>query len=106
MKTIKDIKPKEIKSGTFDISIPFTNDSKYGNPYINLFVNIKVLNGVLLHIRELSNKNNNYSYDIRLSTFKWLYDKNKFDKNDKRKLRLIFKQLKNTYEWTQKFQKN
>jgi len=94
MKTIKDIKPKEIKSNDFEVKIEFTNHEKYGLVYKNSYLYIKC-NQDNFNILEIDTKFDN-TYEISLDTLEWLYYNNRLLKKDKRKIKMIINQLKLT----------
>lgn len=92
MKTIKEIKPKEIKSNDFEVYINFTNHEKYGIAYKNKYLYIKC-SPILCVIWEIDAKNDK-KYTVSLDTLEWLYLKDRLDKKDKRKIKMIINQLK------------
>jgi len=92
MKTIKEIKPKEIKSKNFEVKIDFTDHEKYGLVYKNKYLYIKSEDNNF-NILEIDTKHNE-EYNISLDTLEWLYSNNKILKESKRKLRMIINTLK------------
>lgn len=95
MKTIREIKPSELNNDNLDISIKFSNNDKCGSVYKNTFIYVK-LSKKDYKIYEINTKFNK-SYTISFDTLKWLYDNKRFDRKDKRKIKMLINHITNNF---------